>query len=202
MGALAGASSWIGPALSIGGTLLGASGQRSQAKAASQQADQQAEAAKKAAEYSAVQHEYIAGQTRATSQREAAIQRHGAKLLASRALAVAAASGAGATDPTVTNIIGDIIGEGAYRAALAMYEGEEEAKQHEFNAETARATGIYTAAARNAESASISRASNLSMFGTLLSGGASFADKYGGMFNSGGGLVDSTAIPMQPGGGY
>ena len=196
MGALSAAVPFIGPALQIGGTLLSASGQKKQAKAAQQTAESQAAAAQKSAEYSAVQHEYIAGQTRATSQREAAIQRHSAKILASRALAVAAASGAGATDPTVTNIIGDIISEGAYRSALAMYEGEEEAKQSEFAALTLRETGSYTAAARRAESASIGRASNLSMFGTLLSGGASFADKYGSLFTSGSGV-----IPMQPGGG-
>lgn len=201
MGAMSAALPFIGPALSIGGTLLSASSQRSQAKAASSQAEAQADAAKKSAEYSAVQYDYNAGQQRATSQREAEAQRHSAKLLASRALAVAAASGGGATDPTVTNIIGDIISQGAYRAALAMYEGEEEAKQSEYAAKTLRATGQYTAAARNAESKSISRASNLSTFGTILSGGASFASKYGNLFTSGG-LGDSASIPMQPGGGY
>jgi hypothetical protein len=135
------------------------------------------------AEFSATQHGYIAGQTRAVAQREAEAQRKNTRILASRALAVAAASGAGASDPTVTNIIGDIVGEGAYRAALAMYAGEEDAKMHEFSAEALRATGEFSAAARTAEGQSIAKAGDISAFSTLLSGGASFFSNYGSMFS-------------------
>ena len=170
------------PWISAGGTLLSAFGQYSAGQSAKKNAAASAAAAKQAAEYQAVQHEYLAGQVTAASQREAMQQEKTARLMASRALAVAAASGAGASDPTVTKIIADITGEGAYRAALAMYEGEEEAKFHRMSAEAARETGMSVAAARTAEGASIARASQLSMFSTILGGAGSWIDKYGGGF--------------------
>jgi hypothetical protein len=45
-------------------------------------------------------------------------------LVASRALAVAAASGAGVSDPTMVRVIANARGEGAVRAATALYEGQ------------------------------------------------------------------------------
>lgn len=49
--------------------------------------------------------------------------------LASRALAVAAGSGGGASDPTVINTIARIQSEGAYRQAVALYQGQSNADE-------------------------------------------------------------------------
>ena len=70
-----------------------------------------------------------AGQAIAISQREAGEQRRMANIDASRALAVAAASGGGVSDPTIVRLIANVKGEGAYRANVALYEGEARARQ-------------------------------------------------------------------------
>lgn len=129
----------------------------------------QGKSAQKAGESEAAQLESIAGQTRAASQREMANQRRSARYAQSRALAVAAASGAGASDPTVVNLIGELEGEGEYGALAAMYEGEERARNLEFGAAMARKQGKAAMGA-----------SAFSAGTTLLSGGSSWYDKYGG----------------------
>ena len=76
--------------------------------------------------------------TAGQAEREAALaseQRRQGRLLSSRALAVAAASGAGAGDPTVENIIGDIGAEGEFRALSEMFIGEERARGLEMEAD-------------------------------------------------------------------
>lgn len=105
----------------------------------------------------------MAGQDRASSQRAAFEERRRAKLAESRVRAVAAASGAGATDPTVLNIMGDLSAEGEYRALTRMYEGETEAQSKEYQAKQ------------------IKRATRGQSISTVLNSGASFfATKYGG----------------------
>lgn len=64
----------------------------------------------------------------ALSQRSAMEEERQARLLASRALAVAAAGGGSVGDPTVANLIADISGEGAYRAGLELYKGRTKAR--------------------------------------------------------------------------
>jgi len=181
----AAAAPYIGGALSIGGTLLSAKGQRDAGQAAVKQAEQTAKNEMIAAEFEARQAEYLAGQAIAVSHREAFEQRKMAALMASRALAVAAGSGAGASDPTVVDIIGNIYAEGAYRSALAMYEGEEEARSLGVAAQARRLSGKSGASAALSQGKSVAKASNLNMFSTLLSGGASFLDNYGGLFGGG-----------------
>jgi hypothetical protein len=70
-----------------------------------------------------------AGQAIAAGQYGAAEQQRQGALIQSRAQALAAASGAGAVDPTVVNIIGHNAGEIALRANMALYQGEEQARQ-------------------------------------------------------------------------
>lgn len=143
-----------------------------------------------AARSQALQLEQSAGQDRATSQRAAIEQRRAARYLQSRAQALAAASGAGASDPTVTKIIGDIAGEGEYGALVAMYEGEDAARAKETAAKVARKTG-----------SAMANASYLKAGTTLLSGASSWYDKYGGggpggngsAFARGGGLRSSVS---------
>jgi len=70
-----------------------------------------------------------AGVVVAASQRTAMEERRQANLAASRALAVAASSGGGVSDPTMVDILSRIRGEGGLRASVALYEGEERARQ-------------------------------------------------------------------------
>lgn len=69
-----------------------------------------------------------AGIVVAASQRTAAEELRQSDLVASRALAVAAASGGGVSDPTVVDILARTRGEGVYRANVALYEGEERSR--------------------------------------------------------------------------
>lgn len=120
MAQLAGAAAIGGSLLDATGTILGS---RAEAKDLKRQASQ---------------YNDMAGNTRGTSQREASEQRRRARLAASRGLAVAAASGGGASDPTVVNMMADLAGEGEFRALSAMYEGETQARQYEAEANARR----------------------------------------------------------------
>ena len=99
-------------------------------------AEQQAANARKAAlDHQAAQARQQAGQERASSQRASFEKRRQAKLLESKGLARAAASGAGAGDPTVENILGDIGAEGEFRALSELFTGEERARGLETQAD-------------------------------------------------------------------
>lgn len=97
--------------------------------------------ANKAAKEEAKQLERRAGSERASSQRSAAEQKREARLVQSRALALAASSGAGASDPTIVNMMADIEGEGEYRALTELYVGEERARGDEAAAKARRREG-------------------------------------------------------------
>lgn len=161
----------VGAAVSAVGTLVGSEMEATATKASGQ-------AQKSIADYHASQLQRKAGQERAVSQQQAILERRAAGLAQSRARAVAAASGAGAGDPTVRDILAALRGEGEYRAKSALYEGEEIAKGLESEAAATKATAAYNASAAN-YSAKASRTSGyLSAAGTLISGGASYYDKY------------------------
>lgn len=179
MGGVASAVTAAAPAFSVAGTVMRAYGQYEAGKTAKAQSQAMAQNEQVVAEFEAKQADYLAGQSLAASQREALEQRRTAALLASKALAQAAGSGAGASDPTVVDIISNIYAEGAYRSALAMYEGEEQARSYKTAAAARRIGGQSAASARIAEGESIAKASNLSMFSTLLRGGTSLMEKYG-----------------------
>lgn len=168
-------------ALQVGGSLISAKGQKDAGKAANKQAQQAAQNEAVAAEFEARQADYLAGQAKAVAQREAHEQRKSAGLLASRALALAAAGGGGASDPGVVDIINNIYSEGAYRSALAMYEGEEEARSLGISAQSRRLSGKSFGDARRAEGKSAVKAANTNMFSTLVSGASSALTTYGQM---------------------
>lgn len=130
---------------------------------------QQGRAQQRAANYQAAQYEQQAGQERASAQRAAIEEHRKATLAQSRALAVSAASGAGASDPTVMNIMGDLGSEGEYRALSALYEGEERARGLQMGAQ-----------AKRYEGATAKQAGNMRAASTILSGGMSLYDKYDG----------------------
>lgn len=155
--------------LMVAGTALGASGalQRGQQKRAE-------------SEFEAAQLEQAAGQHQAAAQRQADTEARQAKYAESRAQAVAAASGAGASGRTVTDIIGRIAQEGSYREALARYQGDSDARQFRLRAAADRVSGA------NAE-----KAGNLAAFGTILGGGSDLYSKYGKRQMSGGDAISS-----------
>lgn len=84
--------------------------------------------ARQAAQYQADQLRQNAGQAEAASQRQAFDVDRQTQFVTSRALALAAGSGAGASDPTVVNLIARDAGQGAYEKAVALYQGADRAR--------------------------------------------------------------------------
>ena len=109
------------------------------------------------------QREEDANEAAAESQRQALFERKKAKNLMSRARAVAAASGAGASDPTVTNILTDIETEGEMNYLNALYSGNSVARGLRSGANLARRPTH----------------SNLNTASIALGGATSWYEKYG-----------------------
>ena len=84
--------------------------------------------AQQAARYQADQLRINAGQAQAGAQRQAFDVNQQTQFIMSRALAVAAGSGGGASDPTVVNLIARDAGQGAYEKAVALYQGTDRAR--------------------------------------------------------------------------
>lgn len=119
--------------------------------------------------YQAEQRDEDAKAAQAESQRESLIERRKAKNLMSRARAVAGASGAGSSDPTVTNILTNIDTQGEVNALNALYSGN------------ATARGLRSGAAMARNEASASRAASyMDAASTGLGGATSWYEKYGG----------------------
>lgn len=132
---------------------------------------------KAALDFEAKQLDVEAEQASGIGMRGAADEVRKAKLVQSATLARAAASGAGASDPTVMGIIARTGGEGAYRSALAMFEGESQARLDRLRAAGARYEGDIGVA----DSETAARQTRQAAGSTLLSGAlraASLYDKY------------------------
>lgn len=119
-------------------------------------------------ELQAREREEDAKAVQAEAQREALLERKKAKNLMSRARAVSAASGAGASDPTVTNILTDIETQGEVNYLNALHSGDTTARGLRSGAATARRTGRAAQTAGNIKAAS-----------TGLGGATSWYEKYG-----------------------
>lgn len=124
--------------------------------------------ANNAAKLQAAQDIQSAGEARASSQRAAAVEQRKSAYIQSRAQAIAASSGAGAQDPTVVNTIGDIAGEGEYRALTSLYEGNSRANAY-----------LNDAVAANAKGQDASTGAVVSGLSSIASQGSSLYDKYG-----------------------
>lgn len=175
------------PMISLAGTALSAvnSAQAGSASAAASSAG--AKNAKDYARYQATQLNRRANSERATGQRGAIEEWRRSRLAQSQARAVAAASGGGVSDPSVTKIIGDLAGEGEYNALTALYEGEDAARGYEDQARAGIYEGDVTAAGLKAKARASRRAGIMGAVGSTLYGATSFANKYGE------GLTDDTA---------
>jgi hypothetical protein len=99
---------------------------------------------------------------RATSQRDAISDRKRALLLQSRALAVAAASGGGVDDPTVSKLLADIGAQGEINALGTLWEGKENGAGLQQEGQVRRREGRMRAVS------------------TILSTGSDMYSKYGG----------------------
>ena len=134
----------------------------------------QAQAA--AMEYQAKQLEVKATEERAAAQREAIEQGTETEYIISRQRAVAGASGLGVLDDTVLKLASDTAGAGRYRQLMTQYGGKSRQSGLLAQAEAARMsgraalTGSYFAAAGHA----------IGGLSTLMSGGTSLYQKYGG----------------------
>lgn len=170
---------YIAGGISIFSSLQQSKAQKQQGQVADKSAQQAAANEMVMAEFEAKQADYLANQAIAVSHREAYEQRKVASQLASKALAIAAGSGASASDQSVVNMISEIYAEGAYRSALALYEGEEASRSYTIQAQARRTSGKSAGAALRAEGKSVAEASRISSFSTLLSGASSLLDLAG-----------------------
>ena len=120
-------------------------------------ANEEAQAESAAAhEMRARQLEAQATQVEGIGQREAQEEKKAGRLLASRAQAVSAASGAGAMDTTVVNIIADIEGEAAFLAQQAIYDAEEEARNLKYDAaQTRRGLAVERSAYKRQQTSTV-----------------------------------------------
>lgn len=141
----------------VGSTVLTAAGQYSAGKTE-----------EKRAKLEARQMEEQGKAEIASAQRAGFEQERQGERKASRMLALAAASGGGASDPTVINLMANLAGETQYRKAVEFYEGGERQRQLKYQADVRRYEGKEA-----------KRAGKMAAFTTLLSGGSSLYSKYG-----------------------
>lgn len=134
--------------------------------------------ADQAAKMEQIQYYQAANAAAASSEREAQnIQLQG-KLIESRQQAVAAASGAGATDPTVLSIQGETARRTMYDTLSKIWEGQTERQNLRYAGDTARFQGSQQL-----------MASGLSAIGSLAGAGKTLFDRYGG-----GGMPGADAV--------
>ena len=130
-------------------------------------------AQKSAANYQAQQREQQAMESRAAAQRTSMEHQRQTELMQSKLQANAAASGAGAADPTVVKLGEDIASRGEYQSLMDMYQGENRARGLQDQATADRLSG------KAAQTGSY-----FSAAGTIASGAGSFLSKYANDFKT------------------
>lgn len=167
-GAMSAGGGWLslaGTALSVGSSLM-----------AADTAEEQGAARSMALNYEATLLAQNAGSAVAASQREALDIKQKTDLMISRSIAVAAASGGGATGtPTVGKIVADVAGLGAYRQAVAIYGGRDRARA----LEGAAAGRRYEAGMAEEGGETMGTGYRLRALGSGLSGASTLFAKYG-----------------------
>lgn len=175
--------------MQVGGTLLSMKGYSDAARAAKTSGER----TRVAKEFEAEQLRDQAGLAVAVSQRAALEEQRKGRLMASRALAVSAASGGGASDPTIVNLIAGAESEAAYRSAIALYEGEERARQLRIGA----IAKSYEGAVAEEEGNQRASAYKTMRAATALKGASGLFGKYGGGGPSGDSALVSESVPGQ-----
>ena len=157
-------------AIAVAGTALSAYSQIQQGAAAKAQG----QALQQQANFEADQRDTLAGQERATAQRRAIEESRQKRLVQSSAVAHSAASGAGVLDGSVVIVLGDLEEVGQHNSALALYQGEERARDLEAGAAINRFEGEQASiAGSNARRSGLIRAGS-----TALSGATSAYDRF------------------------
>jgi hypothetical protein len=150
--------SWLAAgaaAVSIGSSLYGIYSAEKAGKEQRKALRAQGRAQQAAKYFAAKQMEQGAKQQQAIAQRGAYEEARKAELLQSRALAIAGASGAGASDPNVTKLLSDIAAEGQLNAATQLYNGDEAARALRLGAKIARWEGDQAKKGLNVEAGAV-----------------------------------------------
>lgn len=137
-----------------------------------------------AAEFAAAEQERLAVQDEAEAQLAAQRELQIAAQLQSKALAIAGASGASASDPTMTTIIGKFAEEGMMNAQMRLYSGRSSARDRRYAAEIARWEGRMAARGINAEIAATNRVLTSSRNAAIAGTASSWIQQYGGRRDS------------------
>jgi hypothetical protein len=166
----------IGTGIEFAGNIEAAQGQYEYGQQAAQ-----------AAEFQATQLRQRAGQAMASSQLDAYEVDKQARYVASTALANAAGSGGGASDPTVMSIIANNASEMAFRKSVALYKGEDAARLLNLEADAKQYEGQVTKA--NADAAGTA---SLFKAGTSLMKGAARDSSMYQRFGGGGPNVNTS----------
>lgn len=157
--------------VSLAMTAVSTMAQMSAQKKAGAAQERAAQGRAKALEYKAEQARQQAGQERASSQRRFANEKKRGRIIESRGVAVAAASGGGTADTSMENVIGGIGSESEFRALAALFEGEESA----LNLEHQASLGIFEANEERVAGAAAKRVANAQATATLFKGLGSMA---------------------------
>lgn len=173
-----GCAGWVRDVIQVAGAFFGSARQKKAEIAEQGRLKRQGIAQQFAAEFSAEQMDEQAGVALAASQQAANEERRMSAVLQSRALAVAGASGAGVSDPTMLRIVGSIAEEGELAAQTRMYEGTEAARSLRIQAEVARYEGRMAREGLQIQSQAIRKAGEASRTASLISTAASVWDKY------------------------
>lgn len=158
---------WLA-AVGVGMQVIGGIKERQAAKYSEAVARQRGEETKEVLDDEAVQ-------TVAAAQRSALSQERVANFVESRAKAVAAASGAGASDPSVVNLISRISAEGALRSLTSIYEGEERARKLRISGDMAERYGVQQGEGYSM----IAQAGGIKAASSAAAGASSLYAKYG-----------------------
>ena len=181
-------SDYLPLSLQVSSTLLNAGAQSAKADAMRTVAARR----KKALEFEAKQQEIAAAESSGVGMRAAQDEILKARMVNSTALARAAASGAGASDPTVMAILARTAGEGSYRAATAMYEGEAQARLDRMRAAALR----YQADVGVADAKDAAGLTEMGVASTLLSGGLRSLSMYEKFNPTASAYATGSAMPL------
>jgi hypothetical protein len=155
------------------GAILGLVGSVASAGIGIMGANAQAKFMEAQAKNEQLQMNHMAGEERAAASRDAQAKDREASLLLSRQQAVAAASGAGATDPTVLELAGDVAREGSVQKRELMRVGLEKGQMLEYKGKV----GVQMA---KAEGKMLKAGAIGNAIGGVLGGLGSFAGEFSG----------------------
>jgi hypothetical protein len=155
----------IGAIMGIASSVVGMMGSVAQANAMKQQAKAES-----------IQLGQMAAEERAVASRDAQSKNKEGRILLSRQQAVAAASGGGATDPTVLELAGDIGRETSVQRRELMRQGKEKGRNLEYKAKM----GLWSANANSKMTILGGIGNMIGGIGQGLGGLAGAYGKYGG----------------------